>query len=40
VDLDSHFNIIDDPSSGLRFEDGFLVAPHKPGLGTSTPLDD
>ena len=39
VDLDSHFNIIDDPSSGLRFEDGFLVAPARPGLGTSTPLD-
>jgi L-alanine-DL-glutamate epimerase-like enolase superfamily enzyme len=40
ADLDSHFNIIDDPSSGLRFEDGYLIAPDKPGLGISTPLDD
>jgi L-alanine-DL-glutamate epimerase-like enolase superfamily enzyme len=40
ADLDSHFNIIDDPSSGLAFEDGQLIAPKKPGLGISTPLDD
>ena len=40
ADLDSHFNIIDDPSSGLRFEDGCLIAPSKPGLGISTPLDE
>ena len=40
ADLDSHFNILDDPSSGLRFEDGQLIAPSRPGLGISTPLDD
>ena len=39
ADLDSHFNIVDDPSSGLLFEDGHLVAPRKPGLGITTPLD-
>jgi len=39
ADLDSHFNIVDDPSSGLVFEDGHLVAPKKPGLGITTPLD-
>lgn len=35
IDLDSHFNLADDPSSGLRFEDGELIAPSKPGLGVS-----
>ena len=39
ADLDSHFSIVDDPSSGLLFEDGHLVAPKKPGLGITTPLD-
>lgn len=39
ADLDSHFSIIDDPSSGLVFEDGYLVAPSAPGLGIKTPLD-
>jgi len=39
ADLDSHFAIIDDPSSGLRFEDGDLVVPRRPGLGVSIPLD-
>ncbi len=39
ADLDSHFSMIDDPSSGLAFEDGFLVAPRAPGLGVKTPLD-
>ena len=39
ADLDSHFAIIDDPSSGLRFEDGNLILPRRPGLGISTPLD-
>ncbi len=39
ADLDSHFNIVDDPSSGLVFSEGYLVAPSKPGLGISTPLD-
>lgn len=40
ADLDSHFSIVDDPSSGLIFSEGYLVAPNKPGLGISTPLDD
>ena len=40
ADLDSHFNILEDPSSGLTFEDGCLIAPKKPGLGISTPLDE
>lgn len=40
ADLDSHFSIVDDPSSGLRFDEGYLIAPDKPGLGISTPLDD
>jgi L-alanine-DL-glutamate epimerase-like enolase superfamily enzyme len=39
ADLDSHFNIVDDPTSGLRFEDGYLLAPEGPGLGMRTPLD-
>jgi len=39
ADLDSHFNMIDDPSSGLVFEDGYLIATKKPGLGIETPLD-
>ncbi len=38
VDLDSHFSMIDDPSSGLRFEDGHLVAPDAPGLGIDIDL--
>jgi len=40
ADLDSHFNILEDPSSGLTFEDGCLIATKKPGLGISTPLDE
>ena len=40
ADLDSHFNILEDPSSGLKFEDGCLVVPKKPGLGVSTPMDE
>ena len=40
ADLDSHFNIIDDPSSGIEFEDGCLIAPKGFGLGVKTPLDD
>lgn len=40
ADLDSHFSIVDDPSSGLVFSEGMLVAPNRPGLGISTPLDD
>jgi len=33
LDLDSHFNLASDPSSGLEFKRGHLVAPSKPGLG-------
>ncbi len=33
LDLDSHFNLASDPSSGLAFKNGHLVAPDKPGLG-------
>jgi L-alanine-DL-glutamate epimerase-like enolase superfamily enzyme len=33
LDLDSHFNLAEDPSSGLRFENGELIAPSRPGLG-------
>ena len=40
ADLDSHFNMIDDPSSGLTLEDGQLVTSKSPGLGVRTPLDD
>jgi L-alanine-DL-glutamate epimerase-like enolase superfamily enzyme len=39
ADLDSHFNIVDDPSSGLEFSDGCLIAPKRSGLGVTTPLD-
>lgn len=40
ADLDSHFNIVDDPTSGLRFDSGYLEAPKGPGVGIATPLDD
>jgi L-alanine-DL-glutamate epimerase-like enolase superfamily enzyme len=40
ADLDSHFNIVDDPSTGLTFEDGNLIASKTPGLGIRTPFDD
>ena len=33
LDLDSHFNMASDPSSGLEFKRGHLIAPSKPGLG-------
>jgi len=39
ADLDSHFSIVDDPSSGLIFSEGYLVASEVPGLGIKTPLD-
>lgn len=35
LDLDSHFNLASDPSSGLIFKNGHLVMPNKPGLGIS-----
>jgi L-alanine-DL-glutamate epimerase-like enolase superfamily enzyme len=40
VDLDSHFSMIDDPSSGLSFDDGSLGVAPQPGLGIRTVLDD
>lgn len=40
ADLDSHFNIIDDPSTGLEFLNGELCAPGKPGLGIAATMDD
>ncbi len=33
LDLDSHFNLAKDPTSGLEFKNGHLVAPKGPGLG-------
>ena len=39
ADLDSHFSIVDDPSSGLKLSEGCLIAPDRPGLGITTPLD-
>ena len=33
LDLDSHFNLASDPSSGLGFKNGHLVVADKPGLG-------
>lgn len=33
LDLDSHFNLASDPSSGLTFKNGHLVVPNAPGLG-------
>ncbi|HLB67404.1 MAG TPA: dipeptide epimerase [Thermoplasmata archaeon] len=33
LDLDSHFKFAADPTSGLRFDRGNLIAPAKPGLG-------
>jgi len=40
ADLDSHFNIIDDPTSGLELTDGRLLAPRAPGLGIVTLFDE
>jgi L-alanine-DL-glutamate epimerase-like enolase superfamily enzyme len=33
LDLDSHFKFSSDPTSGMMFENGELVAPSEPGLG-------
>jgi muconate cycloisomerase len=33
IDLDSHLNLVNDPTSGLEFRDGFLINSDKPGLG-------
>ena len=39
VDLDSHFSMIDDPSSGLTFEGGLIGVSGRPGLGIMTDMD-
>jgi L-Ala-D/L-Glu epimerase len=33
IDLDSHLNLLDDPTAGLEFRDGFLVNSDRSGLG-------
>lgn len=33
IDLDSHLNLLDDPTSGMEFNDGYLLNSQKPGLG-------
>ncbi len=38
VDLDSHFNLAEDPGSGLAFDDGYLRPSYKPGLGMAVNL--
>ncbi len=38
LDLDSHFNLKSDPTAGLKFDDGMLVAPNRPGLGVDVSL--
>jgi L-alanine-DL-glutamate epimerase-like enolase superfamily enzyme len=38
LDLDSHFNLKFDPTTGLRFEGGMLLAPAKPGIGVEVTL--
>ena len=40
VDLDSHFSMIDDPSSGLSFENGRLRVSGRPGLGMTSDMDE
>ncbi|UCE45825.1 MAG: dipeptide epimerase [Methanobacteriota archaeon] len=40
VDLDSHFSMIDDPSSGLEFKNGRLRVSGLPGLGMATDMDE
>ncbi len=38
ADLDSHFNLAEDPASGVLFEDGFLKPSGKSGLGMDVRL--
>ena len=38
VDLDSHFNLAEDPASGVTFEDGYLRPSGRPGLGVDVRL--
>jgi L-Ala-D/L-Glu epimerase len=39
VDLDSHFNLIDDPFVGAQMIEGRVVAPDAPGLGVQQKVD-
>lgn len=39
ADLDSHLSVINDPTSGLTLEDGYLVLPKRTGIGILTPVD-
>src|SRR5206468_11223172 len=38
VDLDSHFNLAEDPASGVVFDDGYLKPSGRPGLGVELKL--
>ncbi len=38
VDLDAHFNLAEDPASGVAFENGYLRPSGKPGLGVTVNL--
>src|SRR5256712_109930 len=38
LDLDSHFNLQSDPTTGLRFDGGMLLAPNRPGIGIDVTL--
>ena len=38
VDLDAHFNLAEDPASGLACDDGYLRPSYKPGLGMDVTL--
>ncbi len=33
IDLDSHLNLTNDPTTGLKFHDGYLLNSERPGLG-------
>jgi len=39
LDLDSHFNLKDDPFLGAQLKDGALIPNHQPGLGLSRHAD-
>jgi len=38
ADLDSHLSVVDDPTSGLTLEEGYLIPPRGAGIGIQTPL--